>query len=72
MGKQIDVLIKAAKEQGWEVERGKGNHYKWISPLGGFFFSSSTPSDHRAIKNLERDLRVRGFVMINKKERRKR
>jgi hypothetical protein len=72
VSKQIDTLIKAAREQGWVVERNKSNHYKWISPLGGFFFSSSTPSDHRALKNLERDLRVRGFVTVSKKERRKR
>jgi hypothetical protein len=70
--KQIDTLIKSAREQGWTVERGKNNHYKWVSPLGGFFFSSSTPSDYRAIKNLERDLRSRGFVSIKKTERRKR
>jgi hypothetical protein len=45
----------------------KGHHYKWVSPLGRFFFSAYSPSDHRAIKNLKRDLKINGFLEITKK-----
>ena len=72
MKREVQVLIKQAVDQGWVVEKTKNNHYKWISPLGGLIFSSSTPSDHRALQNLKRDLRVNGFITIVKKERRKR
>jgi hypothetical protein len=72
MNREVKDLIKEAEGQGWVVEPTKNHHYKWLSPLGGFFFSSSTPSDHRALQNIKRDLRVRGFVTITRKERRKR
>lgn len=68
--KDIGVLIKQAETQGWTVEYTKKNHYKWTAPNGVFFFSGSTPSDHRSMKALKRDLRVNGFVeIIGKKSR---
>lgn len=68
--KELTELIKEATNQGWIVMLTKGSHYKWISPFGGFFFSGSTPSDHRALKNIKRDLKNNGFITITKKERR--
>lgn len=69
--KEVSLLIKEAECQGWQVHATRKGHYKWISPLGRFFFSSSTPSDHRALDNLKRDLRVNGFVFIERKKGRK-
>lgn len=70
--KDIGVLIKQAEAQGWEVSYTKNNHFKWLSPSGAFFFSGSTPSDHRSMRALKRDLRVNGFIeIVNKKSRRK-
>lgn len=66
--KELQVLVKQARSQGWEVERTKGDHYKWISPGGVFFFSASTPSDTRALRNIKRDLRVNGFISIERKK----
>ena len=66
--KEVLVLVKQAREQGWTVEKTNGGHYKWMSPVGKFFFSAFTPSDVRAVKNLERDLRVNGFIQITRKK----
>lgn len=68
--KEFKTLIKTAREQGWIVELTRGGHYKWVSPLGKFFFSSQTPSDNRALANLERDLRINGFIKLVPKRKR--
>lgn len=60
--KEIHALIKLAIESGWRVEPTKGGHYKWTAPERlGIFFSSSTPSDNRAIANIKGDLRRLGL-----------
>lgn len=69
--KEVSELAKQAISQGWEVQTTRGNHLKWLSPNGGFFFSALTPSDNRALKNLKRDLRVNGFIIIEKKKGRR-
>lgn len=69
--KELQVLIKQARNQGWVVEQTKGTHYRWTSPSGVFFFSASTPSDTRALKNIQRDLKVNGFVMFQRKKGRR-
>jgi len=69
--KEIIVLIKQAEQQGWRVSMAPGGHYKWMAPNGKLFFTSQTPSDHRALQNIKRDLRVNGFIFTPKKERRK-
>ncbi len=61
VSKDVKPLIRQALSEGWRVERTNGGHIKWIHPSGGFLFSSSTPSDRRAIRNLERDLRRLGL-----------
>lgn len=68
--KEIQELVKEAKHQGWTVELTKSVHYKWISPLGAFVFTASTPSDNRAIKNIKRELRAKGMVFVDKKNKR--
>jgi len=67
--KEMKSLLELAKDQGWEVERNKNNHIKFLSPNGGIVFVSSTPSDHRALENIKRDLRVNGLVIIKKNRR---
>jgi hypothetical protein len=69
--KDLMELIKQARSQGWDVHHTKGDHYKWVSPSGAFFFSGSTLSDHRALKNIKRDLRVNGFIEVTRKQKRK-
>jgi hypothetical protein len=71
MSKELDVLVKKAREQGWTVVLTKNNHYKWMSPLGGLFYSASTPSDYRAVYNLRQNMKNNGFIEIQKTNRRK-
>jgi hypothetical protein len=59
--KELQVIIKVARTYGWSIDLTKNNHYKWISPSGAFFYSSSTPSDRRALERLKQDLRRLGF-----------
>jgi hypothetical protein len=64
--KELGNLIKLAIKAGWRVELTKGGHYKWIAPNArDFFFSASTPSDNRALKNILQDLRRRGLDVRN-------
>lgn len=69
--KDVNVLIKTAEKQGWAIELTNNNHLKWKSPNGGFFFSSSTPSDWRVLMKIKKDLRMYGFIEITKKGRRR-
>jgi len=64
-------LLELATQQGWKVEQRSNNHYKLVAPNGKVVFTSSTPSDKRAIENIKRDLRSGGLVIIKKNERRK-
>ena len=67
--KEVLALIKQAVDQGWKVDQTNKGHYKWRSPRGGFFFSASTPSDHRAIKNIKQDLKRYGFIEVVRKKK---
>jgi hypothetical protein len=69
--KEITVLAKQAIRQGWTITKTNGGHLRWTSPSGSFFFSALTPSDPRTIKNLQRDLRVNGFVVLERKKGRR-
>lgn len=60
--KDLKVLARRAEEQGWDLRQTGGGHLKWIAPSGAFVFTASTPSDHRAYKNILSSLRRRGFV----------
>lgn len=66
--KEITRLAKEAIRQGWDVSKTNGGHLKWVSPSGSFFYSALTPSDPRSLKNIQRDLRVNGFVVIERKK----
>ncbi len=57
----IRELTKRAIEQGWRVETTGGKHLRWLSPTGGIPISSSTPSDHRALRNHLSLMRRNGF-----------
>lgn len=61
--KELKPLKAHAESQGWKVNTTRNGRLKWESPKGGLpYFSSSTPSDRRAIHNIVGDLRRRGYV----------
>lgn len=70
--KDLAQLIKEVEKAGWVVILNKNCHLKWVSPTGRFFFTASTPSDHRAIKNIKRDLKLHGFIEVKKQNRKHR
>ena len=65
--REVADLIKIVSKAGWSVTLTKGGHFKWVSPSGGFFYSAQTPSDHRAIKNIKRDIKNNGLDLTEKK-----
>lgn len=66
--KELKPLIKQAEKCGWSVTRTRADHLKWVRPGGGMpYFSSSTPSDRRAITNIERDLARMGLNVAKAK-----
>ena len=71
MKKDMAQLMDTAKSQGWSIELAKGGHFKWVSPSGAVVFTSCTPSDKRAFKNIQSDLRRYGLDIVKKNARRK-
>jgi len=57
-------LERAAREQGWRVERTAKGHPKFIpaDPNGQIVFGSGTPSDWRSLPNLLSKLRKQGLI----------
>jgi hypothetical protein len=55
--KDLNKLLKSAMERGWEFTH-KNNHIKGRHISGKTTTVSRSPSDGRAIKNIERDLKV--------------
>ena len=60
--KDLRTLCKKAETQGWVVTQGK-THLKWLSPEGKPIFTSYSPSDVRAIKNIVSMLRKNGLKL---------
>jgi hypothetical protein len=46
-----------------------GGHLKWIAPNGKVVFTSSTPSDGRALKNIQSNLKAAGLIIVKKNGR---
>lgn len=59
--KEIGTVFKKVREKGWTVEQRRSNHYVMKGPKGQKVFCSGTASDHRAIKNIEKDLANAGL-----------
>jgi hypothetical protein len=55
--KDINRFIQNCVREGWSFKRGKG-HGKLYHPTGAWFITiSQTPSDHRCLLNIQRDIR---------------
>jgi hypothetical protein len=61
MHKDISILAREVKKQGWEVAPTKNNHLMFISPKGERIYTGSTPQDVRSVRNLRAQLRQKGF-----------
>lgn len=64
--KEMKEIARHATRCGWVIEVRRNNHLKWTAPDGSsVYFSSGTPSDFRAIRNVRRDLMARGLPPID-------
>lgn len=59
--KELRTLAKLAEQQGWEITKTSGGHFRWRGPDGALVISGSTLSDHRAVKNMQARLRRGGL-----------
>lgn len=57
---EIKEVIAAVEKCGWTAELRNTGHYHLSGPAGERYTCSSTPSDHRSIKNHVADLRRMG------------
>jgi predicted RNA binding protein YcfA (HicA-like mRNA interferase family) len=55
--KDLKLLLKNAEARGWVFSKGV-RHIKGKHPSGKTTTISVSPSDNRALKNIERDLRI--------------
>jgi hypothetical protein len=73
--KELSALIKHAEKHGWNVEPGrKSSHLRWTPPVaigGGFYVSSATPSDYKAVVNIAADLAKRGLPKFGGPQKKK-
>lgn len=53
------LLDRLARHPGWGYTLRKAGHYRVTGP-GVLYFTGSTPSDRRALRNLRHDLRRMG------------
>ena len=65
MPKDMKVIVKIAEQQGWTVRLTRGGHVQFVpaDPTVPLVVSSSTPSDHRTLRNLKAQLRRSGLAV---------
>lgn len=56
--KDLKKILREAEINGWVFEK-RGTHIKGKNPNGQTATISISPSDHRALKNIQRDLKLR-------------
>lgn len=61
MKKDMKQLLKQIADEGWSYRRRRSGHYVIEGPDGQKVFCSGTSSDHRAIKNIKKDLAKAGL-----------
>lgn len=59
----LKEVLKAARDAGWKVTMTGGGHWRLVPPdlSQPMVHTGSTPSDHRAVKNLVSQLRKSGL-----------
>jgi len=54
--KEIDRLVRSLLKSGWKFYNG-GKHNRLVAPNGGRVTVPRSPSDHRAYRNLSKDIK---------------
>lgn len=64
IGKELRPLVTAALDAGWRVVQRRNGHLTLYPPNSRSpLFTSSTPSDSRALHNIRSGLRQRGLAV---------
>jgi hypothetical protein len=68
---ELNKLIDAAWAAGWDVTMTENSHLRFLSPNREIkpIFGPTTPSDHRAVKNLRSELGRAGLTLPEKERR---
>lgn len=59
--KALAMLLEYALMQGWQVSRTPGGHLRFCKPGCAPVYTSSTPGDHRAVRNARAMLKRRSL-----------
>lgn len=55
---ELQQMIEKNRQGGWSVHLTNGGHWKWVhGRSGAFFFTGSTPSDHKVFRNIKSNIR---------------
>jgi hypothetical protein len=57
MKADLKQLLRQASACGWQVARTRNGHWRLLYPGGGIVVMSSTPSDCRALRNMQAQMR---------------
>lgn len=61
MNKDMKQLLSKVRDEGWDYRRRRSGHYVIEGPEGQKVFCSATASDHRSLRNIQRDLAKAGL-----------
>ena len=57
MKHDLKQQLRQAEAHGWQVTRTRNGHWRLLHPGGGIVVMSSSPSDHRALRNMRAQMR---------------
>lgn len=70
--KEMRTLFRELERQGFTVETRRSGHVLIKSPKGGIYFTGSSPSDYRVLRQVEQDLVKFGYIKSRHRDKRKR
>jgi len=59
--RDLQDIVRAALAAGWDVAKTGANHIRFKGPKGFLYFTGSSPSDSRAVRNARSALRRGGL-----------
>lgn len=65
--KALKDILGTIELQGWNTEITNGGHWKLAGPDGQLVFTSTTPGDHRSLKNLRGQLKRAGADLAERR-----
>jgi hypothetical protein len=57
MGKELEQYLRDLERNGYTIVRTRKSHIKVTAPNGNFTYQAGTPSDWRAMRNFQADVR---------------